>query len=68
MTDYLIHFVTNMDPNGQGGRLINWPPYTTESAKLLTFLDGLIPLDITLDNYRADAIALLTEVTLENPL
>lgn len=66
MKDYLVRFVANLDPNGSTG--INWPKYTTESPNLLTFLDGLIPLTVTKDDYRKDAIAYITKVTLANPI
>lgn len=66
MEDYLINFVNNLDPNGQSH--LNWPQYTTASPKLMTFLDGLTPLEITEDTYRVDAMALLTNITLAHPL
>lgn len=66
MEDYLIRFVATLDPNGNTG--INWPKYTTESPNLMTFLDGVIPLEITQDTYRQEAIAYLTNVTLANPI
>lgn len=57
LTDYLIHFVNHLDPNGSG--LLSWPKYdtTTGSVPLLTFLDGLIPRVITQDTFRQEAIA-----------
>lgn len=66
MADYLINFVNNLDPNGKTG--ISWPKYTTSSPKLLTFLDGLIPLSITNDDYRVEAMQLLTKLSLQFPL
>lgn len=66
MEDYLINFVNNLDPNGQSH--LTWPQYTTASPKLMTFLDGLIPLEITKDTYRADAITYLQNLTLTYPL
>ncbi|KAF4589937.1 hypothetical protein EYR38_009232 [Pleurotus pulmonarius] len=68
MGDYLINFVNNLDPNGQG-RGINWPKYTASSPNLVTFNDDLIsPVTITQDTFREDAISFLTGVTLANPL
>ncbi|KAH9060193.1 carotenoid ester lipase precursor [Lactarius vividus] len=52
LTDYLIHFATNLDPNDRG---LNpqWPRYTISSPQLLTLLDGpVINRTITLDTYR----------------
>ncbi|KAI0767304.1 carotenoid ester lipase precursor [Fomes fomentarius] len=66
MTDYLINFVNNLDPNGKTG--IAWPKYTTSSPKLLTFLDGLTPLKITNDDFRVDGMKLLTKLSLQFPL
>ncbi|RDX48880.1 carotenoid ester lipase precursor [Lentinus brumalis] len=66
MTDYLVNFVNNLDPNGKTG--ISWPKYTTSSPKLLTFLDGVTPLTITKDDYRVDGFNLLTKLSLEFPL
>lgn len=66
MTDYLINFVNNLDPNGKTG--ISWPKYTTSSPKLLTFLDGLTPLKITNDDFRVDGMKLLTKLSLQFPL
>ena len=66
MTDYLVNFVTNLDPNNSTG--IYWPQYTTDSPNLLTFLDGLVPLEITQDTYREEAIAFMMNVILQNPL
>ena len=72
MTDYLIRFVTNLDPNappgGDKGTSFNWPKYTTASPNLLTFLDGFIPLEIGQDTYRKEAMEALTNVMLANPI
>lgn len=66
MTDYLVNFVNNLDPNGPG--LLSWPTYSTSSPQLLTFLDGPVPLNITEDTFRADGMSLLTELMLANPI
>ena len=72
MADYLIRFVSNLDPNapagGDGGVESSWPEYTTASPNLLTFLDGLIPLEISQDTYRQAAMEGLTQITLANPI
>ncbi|OJA18272.1 hypothetical protein AZE42_04996 [Rhizopogon vesiculosus] len=62
MTEYLVQFVTNLDPNGAGN--LEWPQWTTSAPNLLTFLDGLIPQQLTQDTYRADAIAYMIDVNL----
>jgi hypothetical protein len=56
-----------MNPNG-GLLLPNWPQYNTGSKQLLTLLDGLVPIILTQDTYREDAMNLLMELGLENPL
>ncbi|KAH9038800.1 alpha beta-hydrolase [Lactarius pseudohatsudake] len=66
LTDYLIHFTTNLNPNG--GSSPQWPRYTTSSPQLLTLLDGPVPAKITLDTYRVDAMEFITELSLVYPL
>ncbi|KIP05209.1 hypothetical protein PHLGIDRAFT_74623 [Phlebiopsis gigantea 11061_1 CR5-6] len=66
MAVYLINFANHFDPNGSG--LLSWPKYTTSSPRLLTFLDGPIPLEISQDTYRTDAMNFLTQLSLEAPL
>ncbi|KAH9012205.1 Alpha/Beta hydrolase protein, partial [Lactarius hengduanensis] len=66
LTDYLIHFTTNLNPNG--GSSPQWPRYTTSSPQLLTLLDGPVPANITLDTYRVDAMEFITELSLVYPL
>ncbi|KAH9170119.1 alpha beta-hydrolase [Lactarius sanguifluus] len=66
LTDYLIHFTTNLNPNG--GLSPQWPRYTTSSPQLLTLLDGPVPANITLDTYRVDAMEFITALSLVYPL
>ena len=66
MTDYLVNFVNNLDPNGATG--IEWPQYSVESPQMLTFLDGLTPLKITTDDYRVAAIEEMTTLSLKYPI
>ncbi|KAI0048254.1 carotenoid ester lipase precursor [Auriscalpium vulgare] len=72
MTDYLIRFATHLDPNvgesADSSASLFWPRYTTAAPQLLTFLDGAVPLNITLDTYRAEGMAELTRVSLAHPL
>jgi len=67
LQDYLIHFVNDLNPN-TGSDLPNWPQYSTSSKQLLTLLDGLIPIITSTDNFREDAINLLTQLSQEFPL
>ncbi|KAK7688643.1 hypothetical protein QCA50_008181 [Cerrena zonata] len=66
MADFLIHFVNYLDPNGASGS--TWPKYTTSSPQLMTFVDGATPRKITTDNFRADAMAFVQELALDNPI
>ena len=66
MGDYLIHFVNNLNPNSAA--LLQWPKYTLQSRQIMTFLDGLIPLEISADTYRQAAMNALTNLTLANPV
>ncbi|KAH9060192.1 carotenoid ester lipase precursor [Lactarius vividus] len=68
LTDYLIHFATNLDPNGCGLGP-QWPRYTTSSRQLMTLVDGQATnRTITLDTYRVEAMKYLTKLSLANPL
>ncbi|KAK0185658.1 carotenoid ester lipase precursor [Armillaria mellea] len=66
MADYLIRFAATLDPSGSTG--IEWPQWTNSSPNLLTFNDGLLPLTITQDTFRGDAINGLSEILLANPI
>ncbi|KAG6823103.1 hypothetical protein H0H93_004225 [Arthromyces matolae] len=66
MADYLIRFANTLNPNAASG--LQWPQYTLANPQLLTFLDGLIPVTITSDDFRVDAIKAVTNLTLANPL
>ena len=60
--DALINFATNLDPNGP--TLVDWPAYTVDSPALLTVQDGDVTPQITNDDFRADAMHVLTRVSL----
>jgi acetylcholinesterase len=66
MGDYLIRFASTLNPNS--ARSFQWPQYTLSKRNILTFLDGLIPLIISTDTYRQDAMNFITNVTLANPV
>ena len=68
MEDYLIRFAATLNPNSQSLLSFQWPKYDLKNRQLLTFLDGLIPLTITTDTYRQEAMQFLTNVTLANPI
>ena len=66
LSDYLINFVNNLDPNGK--TVTSWPKYTTANPQMLTLLDGLIPRTLSQDTFRKDGIALLTQLSLTHPI
>lgn len=68
MVDYLIRFVTTLNPNGNPLLTFQWPKYTTQSPWMLTFWDGVIPLSLTEDNYRAEAMNALINISLAHPI
>jgi len=57
MTDFLINFVSNLDPNNKTG--IFWPQYNTRSRAMLAFLDGEPSLAILQDTFREGPISLM---------
>ncbi|KAF8272598.1 carotenoid ester lipase precursor [Lactarius quietus] len=66
LTNYLIFFVTNLNPND--GSLPYWPQYTTSSRQVLTLYDSPLPTNITLDTYRAEPIEYLQYLSLIHPV
>ena len=72
LTDYLISFVHDLDPNGgdTGNTRTRtlWPQYTLASPKVMTFVDGLFPLTVLNDDHRAEGMRLVSELSLEYPL
>lgn len=68
LTDYIVQFVTHLDPNGASNRTIAWPKYDPLSRKVLTLLDGDVPLKIETDNLRLLPMQGLTALSLAFPL
>ena len=66
LTDYLIYFINHLDPNGP--TVHSWPQYYTSTRSLLTLWDGFVPVTITEDTFRQDAINVLINISLTNPL
>jgi len=74
LQDYLINFINSLDPNvGSGSKgevsekLLHWPQFSNKSKQLLTILDGPVPLNITTDDYRKEALDFLMALVLEQP-
>lgn len=66
MTDYLVRFVTTLNPNGLGQ--LFWPNYLPNCTQLLAFVDGDTPLEIIMDDFRQNATDFLTQLSLEQPI
>ena len=66
LRDAVINFANNLDPNGP--TLINWPKYTNDAPALFTMINTTVP-SVTLegDTYRAEAMAVATNITLAHP-
>ncbi|KDR70957.1 hypothetical protein GALMADRAFT_144423 [Galerina marginata CBS 339.88] len=65
LDDYLIHFVTNLDPNTGSGT--EWPEYCPESPNMLTFNDTSSTY-VSKDTYRVASMEVLTELVRKHPL
>lgn len=65
LTDYLVRFVTNLDPNVGAGTHVNWPKYDTTTRQLVTFIDSLLPpaQTITADTFRQGGMDLLNALS-----
>lgn len=68
LSDFIINFADDLDPNMPNSSYIHWPKYTTKSPSLMTFLDGTTPLSITQDSFRKAGIEFLTRVTTQYPV
>ncbi|KAJ7157871.1 Alpha/Beta hydrolase protein [Mycena crocata] len=66
LVDYVINFARNFDPN-VGASVKLWPPYSTAAPNMMTF-KPLRQTSISNDTYRADAMELLTDLSLVFPL
>ncbi|EIW62477.1 alpha/beta-hydrolase [Trametes versicolor FP-101664 SS1] len=68
LADYVIQFVTTLDPNGASNRTIPWPRYDPLERSMLTLLPGDTPLEIVPDTARLEAMAGLTGLSIAFPL
>ena len=66
LQDYLIRFAATLDPNGDGA--VEWPLYTNEAPSLLMLNDGDPAVNVTMDDFRVEAMAFLTELCVADPL
>ena len=67
LTDYVIYFTRNLDPNGKSQR--NWPKYDLQDPKALVFKDDILfRVVVEDDNYRADALNFVANMSLLHPI
>ncbi|KAJ7441567.1 carotenoid ester lipase precursor [Mycena latifolia] len=63
---FFIRFVATLNPS-EPTSAVKWPKYTTKSPEMLTFLDGVVPLTVTQDDYRVEPIQATIELLLKHP-
>ena len=66
LQDYLIRFAATLNPNGDGA--VEWPRYTNAAPNLLTLNNGDPAVNITKDDFRAEAMAYLTRLSVTDPM
>ena len=67
LQDYLIRFAATLDPNSDG-RVFKWPRYEDGTPRLLTLNDADPKLEVTMDDFREEAMDCLTQLSLVDPL
>ncbi|RPD68932.1 carotenoid ester lipase precursor [Lentinus tigrinus ALCF2SS1-7] len=65
MTDYFVRFANHLDPNAEKG--VQWPPYNSSAPLTLQFNEGSVPLNVTVDDQRAEGMNELTSLVLRFP-
>ena len=68
MTDYFIHFVNHLNPNGRNGIEPLWPRYSTTARLTLQFNDGSVPINVTRDEQRLEGTNELFNLSLRFPI
>ena len=63
MSDAFVRFVNHLNPNGGHGN--SWPRYSTSAPKNFVFGAGFTAVEE--DNYRKDAISVLSAAKLKYP-
>lgn len=65
MTDYFIRFVNDLNPNAATG--VQWPEYDAAARSSLEFGEGDTPLRIVADDARAEAMSVVSALSLRFP-
>ncbi|KAH9971439.1 hypothetical protein BJV74DRAFT_244844 [Russula compacta] len=69
LKDYIIRFTNNLNPNGNVGLGIPWPKWNPDKPKALIFQDSLLfPLVIGDDNYRAQPLDYVANLSIRYPI
>jgi acetylcholinesterase len=67
LTDYIIYFTRNLDPNGNLD--ISWPKYDLRNPKVLAFEDDpILPVVVEDDTYRIDPLEFVANISLLHPI
>ncbi|KAI0296558.1 carotenoid ester lipase precursor [Multifurca ochricompacta] len=67
LADYIIYFTRNLNPNGKLG--IKWPQYNLRNPKALIFQDDpFFPVIVGDDNYRANSLEFVANLSLLHPI
>jgi acetylcholinesterase len=67
MTDYVIYFTRNLDPNGN--LVVNWPQYNPQKPEALIFQDSAVfPVITGPDNYRSSPLSFVANLSLLHPM
>ncbi|KAI0298094.1 carotenoid ester lipase precursor [Multifurca ochricompacta] len=69
LMDYVIHFTSNLNPNGKKGLGIPWPQWNPRDPKAIVLQDStLFPVVIGNDNYRSDPLDYVANMSLVYPI
>ncbi|KAI0666683.1 carotenoid ester lipase [Trametes maxima] len=68
LADYIIQFTNTLDPNGASDRTIQWPQYDPVARQALVLAQDDVPLKITRDAARLEAMVGLTAYTIAHPV
>ncbi|RPD58744.1 carotenoid ester lipase precursor [Lentinus tigrinus ALCF2SS1-7] len=66
MTNYFIHFVNHLNPNGASTR-VHWPTYKPSTRSTLQFNEGKVPINVTVDNWRFSAMKEISSLSSRFP-
>ncbi|KAI0322092.1 carotenoid ester lipase precursor [Amylostereum chailletii] len=69
LKDYIINFVTSLDPNGGSSVPVKWPQYDLSKPQAVVFQDStLFPVKVVDDTYRAAPLDFVANLSLLHPI